>query len=194
MQRLRAWLALSAALWLAAFVSPCHAQPFEPGVVMINATQAVFLKDSRKAWGKAVQGWVVGADCFYAQGLNCDDSGMITQISFTSFTGGLNGSIPHSISSLTALTYLAFLGTNLTGSIPNGLSKLHQLLTLDFSYNHLTGSIPSDIRFLPNLTQMDLSNNILTGSIPTNIFTNPQLSMLYGAPCLNPGLSTHNEW
>ncbi|CAI5526664.1 unnamed protein product, partial [Closterium sp. Naga37s-1] len=136
----------------------------------------VFLEDCRKAWGKAVQSWVVGADCFLTLGFFCDDSGMITSISFTA---NLNGSIPHSISSLTALTYLSFSDNNVMGSIPNGISELSQLISLDLSNNNLTGSIPSDIRLLSDLTYLSLSNNRLTGSIPSNnIFTNPHLSYL----------------
>ncbi|CAI5998994.1 unnamed protein product, partial [Closterium sp. NIES-65] len=64
----------------------------------------VFLRDCQKAWGKAVQSWVVGADCFYALGLFCDDTGMISQISYSA--ADLKGIIPDSISSLAALSVL----------------------------------------------------------------------------------------
>ncbi|CAI7788489.1 unnamed protein product [Closterium sp. NIES-54] len=95
--QLRAWLALSAALWLAAFVSPCHAQ------AVINATQAVFLEDCQNAWGKTFPGWARGATCDTISGISCDALGMITKISLTV---NLNGPIPDSISSLASLSDL----------------------------------------------------------------------------------------
>ncbi|CAI7933423.1 unnamed protein product, partial [Closterium sp. NIES-54] len=108
----------------------------------------VFLKDCQKAWGKAAQGWAVGADCVGIQGFLCDNSGMIYSISLMA---NLNGSIPDSISSLIALTYLDLSSNNVMGSIPNGISKLSQLYHLDISNNNLRGSISSDIPSLPQL-------------------------------------------
>ncbi|CAI5525480.1 unnamed protein product, partial [Closterium sp. Naga37s-1] len=136
---------------------------------------AVFLKDCRKAWGKAVQGWAVGADCGAIPELSCDNSGMITMMFPKS---KLNGPIPDSISSLTALTFLNLSDKNLTGSIPNGISNLFQLCTLVLENNNLMGSIPSDIQFLSQLDDLSLSSNSLMGSIPSDIFSLRQLAFL----------------
>ncbi|CAI7836027.1 unnamed protein product [Closterium sp. NIES-54] len=57
----------------------------------------------------------------------------------------------------------------LTGSIPNSISSLTALYILYLSYNNLTGSIPNSISSLVNLKFLDLSNNALTGSIPNSI-------------------------
>ncbi|CAI7876994.1 unnamed protein product [Closterium sp. NIES-54] len=101
--QLRAWFALSAALWLAASgVSPCHALP----AAVINATQAAFLEDCQNAWGKTFPGWARGAYCDEISGVSCDYSGMITTIDSTA---NFNGSIPDSISSLTSLSRLGTL-------------------------------------------------------------------------------------
>ncbi|CAI7889890.1 unnamed protein product [Closterium sp. NIES-54] len=72
---LQAWLAISAALLLAAFVPPCHAQ-----AAVINATQAAFLEDCQKAWGKTLPGWARGSYCDKISGVSCDGAGMITQM------------------------------------------------------------------------------------------------------------------
>ncbi|CAI5464450.1 unnamed protein product, partial [Closterium sp. Yama58-4] len=133
--QLRPSLALSAALWLTAFVS-CHAaQP------VINATQAVFLNDCQKAW-ETFPGWAMGATCGNV-GVKWDASGMITSIYLPDTT--LGGSIPNSISSLTSLTELNVTGNQLTGSIPAAIGKLTNLTHLSVRRNALNGPIPDSI-------------------------------------------------
>ncbi|CAI5532937.1 unnamed protein product, partial [Closterium sp. Naga37s-1] len=100
----------------------CHAQ-----AAVINATQATFLEDCQKAWGKTLPGWARGAYCDEIIGVSCDGAGMITQISLTA---NLNGSILDSISYLTSLSDLTLTNNNLNGSIPNSISKLSQLTFL----------------------------------------------------------------
>ncbi|CAI6009440.1 unnamed protein product, partial [Closterium sp. NIES-65] len=86
--------ALAMALWLVAFnVSSCHAQ-------VINASQGLFLSDVQTEWG---MGWKVGDNCSTVAGIMCDASGMITWMNL--WGNNLTGSIPDSISALTALEY-----------------------------------------------------------------------------------------
>ncbi|CAI5956464.1 unnamed protein product, partial [Closterium sp. NIES-64] len=102
--------ALTMALWLVAFnVSSCHAQ-------VINASQGLFLSDVKTGWG---MGWKVGDKCSTAASILCDASGMITSMDLSS--NSLTGSIPDSITALTALGYLNLRKNNLTGPIPDSL-------------------------------------------------------------------------
>ncbi|CAI7787870.1 unnamed protein product [Closterium sp. NIES-54] len=166
----RAWLALVAVLWAAAIVfPPCDAQP-------INASQAVFLRDSQKAWNQTFVNWEVGADCAYAEGLTCDDSGMITEIILCDgYLEGLvppdlyrdyhdnpyaedieltilGGSIPDSISSLTSLMKLSMARCQLNALIPAGIGHLASLEYLNLQENKIYGPIPVGIGNLTNLT------------------------------------------
>ncbi|GJP32886.1 hypothetical protein CLOM_g17478 [Closterium sp. NIES-68] len=153
----RAWLAL-AALSFVIFVSSCHAQP-------INASQAVFLSDCQKAWGKTMEGWTLRADCGSADGLFCDASGMITAIHL--INRKLTGSIPAGIGSLAALEYLDLSYNSLTGPIPNSITSLNRLSSF-LCDNQLTGSIPAGFENLTSLQYLLLGANRLTGSIPAD--------------------------
>ncbi|GJP71830.1 hypothetical protein CLOP_g2620 [Closterium sp. NIES-67] len=155
----RAWRALSA-LWLTSVVSSCRAQT-------IHASQAVFLTDCQNAWARTFEGWTQGANCSAAYGLECDGSGMITRMIISN--NSLTGSIPDSISSLTALTQLDLSDNKLSGSIPTGVGKLSRLKELSLRINSLTGSIPNSISSLTALTRLHLSVNRLTEPIPAGI-------------------------
>ncbi|CAI7758106.1 unnamed protein product [Closterium sp. NIES-54] len=166
----RAWLALATVLWAAGFVfAPCDAQP-------INASQAVFLRDSQKAWNQTFVNWEVGADCANAEGLMCDGSGMITEITLCGIYSNSNwdppifgGSIPNSISSLTSLVRLSLTNCGIGGPIPAGIGNLSSLNYLDLAFNQFSGPIPVEIGSLTNLIELDLDLNSLTGSIPNTI-------------------------
>ncbi|GJP60658.1 hypothetical protein CLOP_g17879 [Closterium sp. NIES-67] len=157
----RAWLALSAVLWLAAFVSSCHAQLF-------HESQAVFLSDCQKAWGtSAISGWSQGANCSAAEGLFCDQSGMILEMSMEE--SGLAGPIPDSISRLTRISFLNLYNNHLNGSIPAGIGSLIQLGYLRLGKNRLTGSIPAGISSFTSLASVGFEDNQLSGLIPGEI-------------------------
>ncbi|CAI7780086.1 unnamed protein product [Closterium sp. NIES-53] len=67
-------LLLFSAFWLVAFISSwCQAQP-------IQASQALFLEDCQQAWGRTFHLWLKGGECSSAEGLVCDDSGMIVRL------------------------------------------------------------------------------------------------------------------
>ncbi|CAI7830095.1 unnamed protein product, partial [Closterium sp. NIES-53] len=67
------------------------------------------------------------------------------------WSNNLTGSIPDSISALTALEYLRISYNYLTGSVPDSISTLKELTGLSLSYNSLTGSIPDSISALTAL-------------------------------------------
>ncbi|GJP64686.1 hypothetical protein CLOP_g21648 [Closterium sp. NIES-67] len=167
-----AWLALIALLLFAfAFASACHAQ-------QLHASQAAVLSDCQKAWGRTFQGWTQGADCgnMRSTGIRCDTRGMISQLDLTGLS--LTGSIPNSITSLTALTWLQLSYNQFTGRIPARVGNLHFLRFLILGNNSLTGSIPESIASLTALSSLDLSKNRLTGPIPAGIGNLSSLSFL----------------
>ncbi|CAI5969445.1 unnamed protein product [Closterium sp. NIES-64] len=95
--------ALALAWWLAALATPAvvHAQ-------VMAASQVTFLRDCQAAWGQVLAGWTSfngrPITCQAATGIDCDTSGMITQIKFQ---GGIRGGrLPSSISNLRELTVL----------------------------------------------------------------------------------------
>lgn len=78
-------------------------------------------------------------------------------------TNTLSGSIP-SLSSNTLLTDVYLSSNQFTGSIPS-LSALTALVNFQAYYNSLSGSIPS-LSSNTNLADFSVSNNDLTGTIP----------------------------
>ncbi|CAI7916266.1 unnamed protein product, partial [Closterium sp. NIES-53] len=82
----------------------------------------LFLSDIQTEWR---MGWKVGGKCSPATEIKCDASGMITSIRLTH--NNFVGSIPNSISKLTALIELELGYNSLTGSIPNNISALMAL-------------------------------------------------------------------
>merc|ERR1712166_860220 len=68
----------------------------------------------------------------------------------------ITGSIPNSISALTALTYLQLGGTSISGSIPDSISALTALYYLDLGHTGIGGSIPQSFCSL-DLSDCELS-------------------------------------
>ncbi|MCK4579189.1 MAG: hypothetical protein KAU50_10390, partial [Candidatus Marinimicrobia bacterium] len=83
----------------------------------------------------------------------------------------LDGTIPASIGTLTALTILQIAGNyTLSGPIPIEIGNLTSLTSLEFNNNQLNGEIPSEIGYLTALTSLNLYGNYqITGSIPASI-------------------------
>ncbi|XP_022137421.1 LRR receptor-like serine/threonine-protein kinase [Momordica charantia] len=100
-------------------------------------------------------------------GITCNFKQEVVEIEFRYVE--LLGKIPTNFSSLSTLSKLILVGTNLTDSIPKEIGDLRELNTLDLSVNSLTGEIPIEICGLRKLKKMDLSSNILVGSIPAGI-------------------------
>lgn len=85
---------------------------------------------------------------------------------FTIVPGRVFGQLPHTLSQLKNLRFLAISRNFVSGEIPAGLGQLRGLQTLDLSFNQLTGNIPFAIGASPALSNVILCHNRLSGSVP----------------------------
>ncbi|CAI5462905.1 unnamed protein product, partial [Closterium sp. Yama58-4] len=111
-------------------------------------------------------GWAADADCLLAKKISCDAQGMVDHLNI----GGLNlnGTIPSSISKLTALSDLDVSTNNFIGNIPSFITLLSQLYYLTFDRNQISGPIPSTITALKNLRALMMAHTNITGTIPSH--------------------------
>lgn len=79
----------------------------------------------------------------------------------------LVGTLPSSVTNLTALTSLQFSGNQLSGAIPSTIGNLVNLTVLRLDDNLLTGPVPPSIGSMSILVELTLFDNLLTDSIPT---------------------------
>ncbi|KAG0468306.1 hypothetical protein HPP92_017634 [Vanilla planifolia] len=93
---------------------------------------------------------------------------------------GLGGTLPPSITNLTALTELVVYPGRVSGPIPAEIGfRLLRLRLLSISGNRLLGPIPSSLSNLPDLHTLDLGQNHLQGPLPPSLFSsNPNLKVL----------------
>ncbi|KAH6814002.1 Leucine-rich repeat family protein [Perilla frutescens var. frutescens] len=85
---------------------------------------------------------------------------------FTIVPGRVFGALPHTLSQLKYLRFLAVSRNFISGDIPAGLGQLRVLQTLDLSFNQIAGSIPFAVGTLPALSNVILCHNRLSGSVP----------------------------
>ncbi|KAJ3169064.1 hypothetical protein HK101_011514 [Irineochytrium annulatum] len=78
---------------------------------------------------------------------------------------GWTGTLPTSMSNLTALQSLKLGANKLSGDI-SILTTLTSLTTLDLNMNSFNGSLPGSLGQLSSLNSLDLSNNGFSGSVP----------------------------
>jgi hypothetical protein len=97
-----------------------------------------------------------------AEGVTCQD-GLITRMNL--YQTGISGSIPDSISALTALTALYLGETSISGSIPDSISALTALAYLDLGETSISGSIPNSMS-VTALKYLILGATSISGSIP----------------------------
>jgi hypothetical protein len=113
----------------------------------------------------------IAQKCLF-NGLLCS-SGAIYKIEFSSVS--ISGTIPPSITSLTALQMIKFISTSIGGPIPANLMLLSKLKYLNMPGNLLTGTIPA----VPSsLLQLTLSENYLVGAIPSSVYSATAISIL----------------
>ena len=85
-------------------------------------------------------------------------------------SNGMEGTLPPSISALTALRMIELATmSGLTGAIPRELCTLVTLRRLCICRCGLTGKIPNEIGQLIHLEELQLFGNRLTGIIPDSI-------------------------
>lgn len=95
----------------------------------------------------------------------CDTSSCsIQEISLITFN--MVGSIPRTVSQLTALKRISVYNNLLSGSIPDSFSHLSELFYFNVGRNTLTGTLSSSYSVLSNMNLFDVSYNLLSGSIP----------------------------
>ncbi|XP_044380221.1 probable leucine-rich repeat receptor-like protein kinase At1g35710 [Triticum aestivum] len=90
----------------------------------------------------------------------------------------LTGKIPYEIGSLQSLKVLSLSFNKFTGHIPVSLGNLTILTDLVIHQNMLSGPIPEEIGRLVNLELLQLSNNTLRGTIPKFFGNLTQLNIL----------------
>ncbi|XP_066384561.1 receptor-like kinase TMK3 [Miscanthus floridulus] len=85
--------------------------------------------------------WTAGGDaCTTFEGITCSASGRVTAIDLAG--KGLAGTLPPSLSSLTALESLQLRGNSLTGVVPAVLGEIATLRNVSLSGNFLQGPVP----------------------------------------------------
>ncbi|KAK4401649.1 Calmodulin-like protein 30 [Sesamum angolense] len=109
-------------------------------------------------------------------GVSCSDTAPVRILSLNLTGFGLSGSLPQSISKLTALKDLLLGDNKLSGNIPD-LSSLKSLETLHLENNQFEGSVPSSLGELPHLREVYLQNNKLNGSIPDSLKNKPSVNV-----------------
>ncbi|CAI6008396.1 unnamed protein product [Closterium sp. NIES-65] len=102
--------------------------------------EAAVLQECEAAWNMTFSGWTAGGDCLLAELVGCDAEGKIDTLNFSGLH--LNGTIPTSIATLTALTQFDFTTNNFAGTFPSFITRLSQLYYLDVSRTRLSGTIP----------------------------------------------------
>jgi len=117
-------------------------------------------------------------------GVTCQD-GHITYMDLEQTS--ISGTIPDSISALTALTSLDLDHTSISGTIPNSISALTALGGLYLDSTSISGTIPDSISSMAALNQLDLDTTKISGSIPDSISALTKLTVLDLAN--NPGIS-----
>ena len=145
--------------------------------------------------------WVGISPCINWIGINCDNSGSVTNLTLQSFglrgtlydfnfssfpnllildlrQNSLSGTIPSQIGNLSKIIELNLRDNELTGSIPSEIGFLKSLSLLSLRENKLSGFIPQEICLLETLNQLDLSINVLSGRIPNSIGNLRNLSLL----------------
>ncbi|MEK6223073.1 MAG: hypothetical protein N2D54_12585, partial [Chloroflexota bacterium] len=91
----------------------------------------------------------------------------------------LNGSLPSSLSNLTAILDMDFTNNDLSGTIPKALGSLTTMEELSLSQNLFTGTIPHELGNLTNLQRLALSDNMLEGVIPASFGNLSNIKYIY---------------
>nr|GMD09913.1 probable LRR receptor-like serine/threonine-protein kinase At1g67720 [Ipomoea batatas] len=116
-------------------------------------------------------------------GITCNKGKSFRVVSLNLTGIGLSGTLPPSISKLTALSHI-WLGDNkLSGKLPD-LSQLKGLKSLHLENNQFEGAIPKGLGKLPKLTEVFLQNNNLNGQVPEGLKNRKNINLQYENLCL----------
>ncbi len=187
--KLSVWGPLSILMFLSIGKSVAQCNPRQDSLVLVQLYDSTngpqwlnTLRDTAK-W--KVKGIPIGK--WY--GVSVDTAGCVTRLSLSS--DSLKGTLPASLTTLSALRSISFGSNNISGQIPNFNSpsleqiwlynnqlsatipnfKLSNLKYLWLSDNQLSGAIPNFD--LPKVEDLWLQDNKLTGQIPNfNLLTN----------------------
>ena len=112
-------------------------------------------------------------------GVTCADDppGYNHIVGITVHGNNATGTLPSSVTALSALTSLDLSGNAIGSSLPAGLSQLTALVSLNLANNNLTGTLPSDLA-PSSLTSLNLTFNGLHGSVPDGLSVASDLQSL----------------
>ncbi|KAF8688216.1 hypothetical protein HU200_042339 [Digitaria exilis] len=111
-----------------------------------------------------------GTDCCKWEGITCNESGSIIEISLASRS--LEGSISPALGKLTGLLRLNLSYNSLSGGLPSELISSGSITVLDVSFNRLSGVLPKphpSILEQP-LQALNISSNLFTGQFPSTLW------------------------
>ncbi|KAL6644025.1 hypothetical protein ACP70R_018791 [Stipagrostis hirtigluma subsp. patula] len=91
----------------------------------------------------------------------------------------LSSAIPESLTMLENLEELALSMNSMSGPIPSKTGKLSRLVILLLNHNKISGSVPDELSNLSRLEYLDLSYNKLSSTIPTSLFHLDNIVNLY---------------
>jgi hypothetical protein len=116
-------------------------------------------------------------DCCEWEGVTCNGSGAVIEVSLTSRS--LEGTISPSLSKLTGLLRLNLSYNSLSGGLPSELMSSGTITILDVSFNRLGGVLQEPLPSIPlpsiperPLQVLNISSNLFTGEFPSTIWEN----------------------
>ena len=87
---------------------------------------------------------------------------------FSNISGSLANMLPPEVFHVD-LSYLDFIGNQLTGTIPTEIGRIKSLRGLNLHDNQLTSTLPTELGLLRSLNDMTVYFNELTGPIPSEM-------------------------
>lgn len=153
-----------------------------------SSADADAIADLARSLARPPPSWTAGGDvCSSFKGISCSSSsGRVTAIDLAGM--GLAGTLPTSLSSLTALESLQLAGNALSGMVPPGLGEIPSLRNISLSGNYLQGPVP---RFAAGVATDDVfaGNGFCPGQCDAQVTILLQVAEGFGYP-----LSLARSW